>query len=330
VNAQKSVTGFATIFPTNYPTSYGYHFNFGAQREIKPGLVIQGDFVSRQFLRRSFGTTVDANRFNSAEGPVIPRCTGTQSTDPRAQCSVDAIQVRDPNARSSYRGLLVKLDKRLANRWLLTASYAYAHQYSVLTIINKRDWFAGYGEYGSRQVFNVSGVLDLPKGFQISMISSMSSRAPVNPGAVGGAATDIDGDGTATQWLPGAGVSRFNRGFGRRDLTRLIDEWNNTYGGKPAPRGGTISRLVAPSGAYQFGDNFFSQDFRVTKVIPFRDRYKLNVFGEVFNAFNFANLGGFAYNLLDPGGFGRPTTRAGQVFGSGGPRAFQVGTRLSF
>jgi hypothetical protein len=56
---------------------------------------------------------------------------------------------------------------------------------------------------------------------------------------------------------------------------------------------------------------------------------KLNIFGEVFNAFNYANLGGYDNNLLDPG-FGQATSRAGQVFGSGGPRAFQLGGRVSF
>jgi hypothetical protein len=152
----------------------------------------------------------------------------------------------------------------------------------------------------------------------------------VNPGAVGGAATDLDGDGTATQWIPEAGVSRFNRGLGREDLLRLIDNWNNTYAGRPAPRGGTISRLSVPTGQWQFGDNSISQDFRVSKIFRYKENYKLNVFGEVFNAFNIANLGGFSFNLLDPGGFGKATTRAGQVFGSGGPRAFQFGARLSF
>jgi hypothetical protein len=28
--------------------------------------------------------------------------------------------------------------------------------------------------------------------------------------------------------------------------------------------------------------------------------------------------------------FGQPTTRASQVFGSGGPRAFQIGARFTF
>jgi hypothetical protein len=50
----------------------------------------------------------------------------------------------------------------------------------------------------------------------------------------------------------------------------------------------------------------------------------------VFNAFNYANLGGYSYDLTNPASFGVPTSRAGQVFGSGGPRAFQIGARLEF
>ncbi len=340
VNIQKSVTGFATILPSNYPTSYGYHMNIGIQREIFRNFVVQADFVNRMFLRRSFGTAVDGNRWNSAEGPIIPRCVGAQVNDPRAVCSIDVIQVRDPNARANYRGLLVKADKRFADRWLLTASYAYGVQNAILGILNKRNFFESFGEYNARHVFNVSGVVDLPWGFQISAISTISGRPPVNPGAVGGALTDIDGDGTATQWLPGAGVSRFNRGFGQAELLQLIDAWNTTNAGRPAPRQpttcvaatgvGCISRLAYPTGQWQFGDNVFSQDLRVTKVFKYKERAKLNVFGEVFNVLNIANLGGFSFNLLDPVAFGKPTTRAGQVFGSGGPRAFQVGARLSF
>jgi NAD(P)-dependent dehydrogenase (short-subunit alcohol dehydrogenase family) len=34
-------------------------------------------------------------------------------------------------------------------------------------------------------------------------------------------------------------------------------------------------------------------------------------------------------DLLDPG-FGQPTSRVTQVFGSGGPRAFQIAARVSF
>jgi hypothetical protein len=51
--------------------------------------------------------------------------------------------------------------------------------------------------------------------------------------------------------------------------------------------------------------------------------------GEVFNLYNAANLSGYSGNLTSAG-FGQPTSRVTQVFGSGGPRAFQLGARISF
>ena len=54
------------------------------------------------------------------------------------------------------------------------------------------------------------------------------------------------------------------------------------------------------------------------------------MFVEAFNIFNVANLGGFSYNLSNTSTFGQPTNRASQVFGSGGPRAFQLGGRFTF
>ena len=83
------------------------------------------------------------------------------------------------------------------------------------------------------------------------------------------------------------------------------------------------------------GDNFSSQDIRLTKKFTFRERYIFSVFGEGFNIFNIANLGGYSSTLdqVRPNqtfSFGQPTSRAGQVFGSGGPRAFQIGGRFQF
>lgn len=55
----------------------------------------------------------------------------------------------------------------------------------------------------------------------------------------------------------------------------------------------------------------------------------LMLIGEVFNLFNTANLSGRSGNLLSSG-FGQAKSRVTQVFGSGGPRAFQFAARLSF
>jgi hypothetical protein len=66
------------------------------------------------------------------------------------------------------------------------------------------------------------------------------------------------------------------------------------------------------------------------KIIRVRERYELNVFVEAFNLLNVANLTGYGVNLLEGSAFGRPTGRTTQVFGSGGPRAFQLAARFSF
>jgi hypothetical protein len=54
------------------------------------------------------------------------------------------------------------------------------------------------------------------------------------------------------------------------------------------------------------------------------------VFGEVFNLFNTANLVQYNGDLLNRATFGQPGARFTQIVGSGGPRAFQLGARVSF
>ena len=49
----------------------------------------------------------------------------------------------------------------------------------------------------------------------------------------------------------------------------------------------------------------------------------------VFNLYNNANLTNYGGDLTSAA-FGQPTSRATQVFGSGGPRAFQLALRLTF
>jgi hypothetical protein len=82
---------------------------------------------------------------------------------------------------------------------------------------------------------------------------------------------------------------------------------------------------------YSFNDSFFSQDLRVSRSFSLRsERVRLVVLAEVFNLLNAANLVQYSGNIADTAGFGQPGGRFSQVFGSGGPRAFQLGARVSF
>jgi hypothetical protein len=329
INVFKSASGFATIIPRDYPTMYAIHMNIGVQREVMKDLVVSADFVSRQFRKEIFTTTHDHNFWNrpaSLGGAVIPACTGTQALDPSVNCTTDVIQVRTPGSRSNYRGLLLKADKRFAKRYMFTVSYAFQDRVGFGgTISNKYRWFDSYGSIGSRQVLNISGIVDLPWGFQTSWISSVSSRSSVQPFISN---IDFDGDGTSFELLPGSGYLKFNREFGKEDLARLVADFNQKYAGTRTPRNQTVPTLTLPAN-YDLDDVFSSQDVRLTKTFSIRERFRIAVFGEVFNLFNVANLGGYSYDLR-LATFAQPTSRAGQVFGSGGPRAFQFGGRISF
>ena len=137
--------------------------------------------------------------------------------------------------------------------------------------------------------------------------------------------------------LPGNPYRCYNAGCGKDDLANAIDAWNANYAGTKTPFGSTIPKLILPA-QYQLGDPVFSQDLRLTKNFSYRERYRLAVFWEVFNAFNIANLTGYSFSLntvaANPANqtftFGQPTQRALQNFLSGGPRAMQVGARFSF
>ena len=70
-------------------------------------------------------------------------------------------------------------------------------------------------------------------------------------------------------------------------------------------------------------------DLRLTRTFVIRERVTLSLIGEVFNLFNHANLSGYSGDLTNTA-FGQATSRATQIFGSGGPRSFQFAARLSF
>jgi hypothetical protein len=318
------------LYPLEYPVQHAIHMNIGVQRELRGNVVLGVELVRRVFEDTLLGS-LDWNRFNryvnGVQTPVMPRCvTAVERNDPNAQCSNGPITFWTPGGREVYNGLLVRLDKRFSNRYLFGASYALTNRAGINNIINLDDYFASYGPTGPRHMLNVSAMIDLPGNVQVGLISAMSSRSPVMPSVTN---VDLDGDGTTTTPIPGVDFNCFNRDCDKEDLAQAVAAFNQQYAGTRDARGQLIAAIALP-GDYEFGDSFSSQDIRVTKTFNFRDTTKLAVFVEVFNIFNVANLGGYSFNLSNTSTFGQPINRASQVFGSGGPRALQLGGRFTF
>jgi hypothetical protein len=292
--------------------------------------------------------------------PVIPRCTNAtpdmNALNPAALCSTGPINVSHAGANSRYTGLHVKVDKRFADRYLFVGSYALSKftgwnvGSGTNEIISFNDFYASDDYFASdrRHRFTFSGVVELPgysggsrlikalaNTWSVSLISQMVSKPPLTTLITG---ADLDGDGISTTILPGASFRGFGRSLGESELRALVDQFNTTFPtavtGRRTARNQVILPIALPDN-FDNGDVFISQDLRLTRLIRFREDVQLQVIGEAFNIFNFSNLAGYGgtFNQIDAGGqptFGSPSTRAGGVFGTGGPRAFQLAARFTF
>ncbi len=303
----------------------------------------------------------------SVQTPVIPVCTAAQRNDPKAQCSLGSIGVYQSGSNTRYTGLHVKLDKRFADHYQFTAAYAYSRYTSWNGIVNLDNFFESYGlNAGDRpHRLNVSAIWELPEykgdarflrgllnSWQLSTINQFTSGPPLNPFI----ALDVDGEGTSFLRLPGIKWNGFGRGQGADDIRKAAETYNADVvaRSKPLPANPTAAQLAACilivngerrcgprtplnqpfplitlPGDISKGDTLITTDLRLTRFIRFGEKVRLQVIGEVFNLFNIANLDGYSENLQSLT-FGTPTTRANQVFGSGGPRAFQIAARISF
>jgi hypothetical protein len=326
------------IYPTHFPLARSYQTSLGVQRELGPGLVLNVDWARRQGENVSL-SEVDMNLYNryinGVQTPVIPKCTPSQVYVAGIECSNGTITFWTDQGRAVYDAMLVKLTKRFQNHFQFTASYALQKGLNE-NVWNDTNWMAGYGEYLPRHNLNVAGTVELRWGINVSVNSSFLSRTPVTAN-VGNLFFPGTVQAGTNEPLPGLAYGCLAAGCGKTDLTNAVNAFNTQYAGTKNASGGTISPLALPPD-YQFGDPTFSQDFRVTKIITLKERLKLNIFGEVFNAFNIANLSGYSFTLdtknANPAAqvynFGQPTQRVLQTFGSGGPRAFQLGARVSF
>ncbi len=319
----------SALSPSDLPPTSSLHVNLGIQRAIARDFVVSADFAYRHFDHVGMGQP-DMNHWNSARRPVIPACTPAQRNDLQALCSNGPINVQANVGRVSYKGLLVRADKRFSRGFQLLGSWAYSSNTgtNVGNGFNLDDWLGNRGphDYDITHIVNLAGVVQAPWRFQLGFNFSYSSAPPFSA-FVGG--SDFNGDGTRGDLLPGTTVNAFNRGMGRADLERLVAQFNQTHAGKIDGNGAPIRSLTLPDN-YWFHDNFHALDLRLSREFVFEKRWRLKLIGEAFNLYNAANLSGHRGDLTTRDAFGRPTNRATQVFGSGGSRAFQFAMRVSF
>src|SRR5262245_5900998 len=254
----------------------------------------------------------------------------------------DRVVNLESSVGTRYKGLLLSLERR-GSRYQFLASYTlsksdnYANDDQIPFSngpIDPNDLEREFGPSPNdrRHRFTLSGSVDLPAGFRVAPLFTWSTGVPM----------DI--------LMPDASrrVPTLQRNAGARVFDTAAD-LNAYLRGLNANGGidGTLLPLVRDDA--RFSDSFSSFDLRVSKAFHFGAR-SLEALVEVFNLFNVTNIlgvstrnySGYANVLArdsddptSPGylrssSFGNAVTTAGGVFGSGGPRAFQLGVRFQF
>jgi hypothetical protein len=322
------------LYPHEFPLPRSYQTSIGVQHELPWGIVAQVDYVRRVGINVSLGE-IDLNHFPvqpGVPGPIIPLCTPKQQFIAGIECSTGAITFWEDQGHQLYNAMLVKVQKRFANRFAFQAAYAWQRDWSdnypvpggTTAVWDLAHWQTSWGQDLAHHNFNFAGTYEMPWGFQLSVNSSFISVTPqgaqVNNLVVPGSVPT-----TTTEPLPGIAWDSLAAGTSRSQLGAAVAAYNSKV---PA-----AAQLQLPS-RYRFGDPIFSQDFRLSKKFTYKERYQLSIMAEMFNAFNISNLlyGSFTLDSLGSTSFafGQPVARIGQSLGQGGARAVQLGARFSF
>lgn len=364
---------FGRITDPDASEPYVQKFSFGFETQLRPGMTLSSDYVHTIGIHEPRVQVINpqiqrvCNPAYPGSTPASPVCVRGASTRVFDAAFVAAglpanrleqINMIGTTNRSLYDSWATTLRARRRNA-TFSASYVLA---------NSRSWggqpvasYTGNGiattpenqfrenEFGptrfdERHRIVVSGVFDLPGGFQLAPILQLASARPYSPTT----GVDIDGDGLATNDRLCAGVNP------RSVLQALIDNsllplaqrktpstvvlGLNPLGCEQAPVNTQRSGLIVKSdGSFEErSGRFFNVDLRAAKNFRFGENMRLSAYADFYNLFNTENLA-FANRFgLDPAtsltGFLQPDSLYGPGFGPpvGRPFTLQLGARFSF
>ena len=255
----------------------------------------------------------------------------------------DRVVNLESSVGTRYDGLLASLEKRWDGGQQLRVSYTLARARNYVNDdqipfgagpVDPNDLEREYGPTPNEQRHRlvVSGSFVLPLDLRLSGVWTVASAVPMDI---------LMPDGSSR-------VPTLSRNAGGREIETASEL--NAYVSSVNAAGGVNGQLLPLVGDEAlFGDGFDSLDLRLSRSFKVSS-LSLEAIVECFNVFNVTNIlgvsksnySGYANVLArdssdpaDPGflrssSFGRALTTAGGVFGSGGPRAFQLGLRARF
>ena len=278
----RSPASFASTAPPNISivaddmvNPYSDMFNVGFSRQLGTDFAVNADGV--YIKSNAFNASVNVNTPLQSS----PGIAATPAVRPSPAwgniAEVQSLGTQD------YRALLVRVEKRLSNRYQYTLSYTLARvtdnsfgatSTGTVTDAYNPQWDQGYGNADRRHAFVGSGAYQMPGDVIVGVVWTLRTSAPFSARA----GRDLNGDGATTDFVPGT-----TKGMGNRDndaMLRAVNVYRATNGLAP------ITALVNNSNDYK------RFDIRASKAIGLPGRKRVELIGQVFNLFGRTNLGG--------------------------------------
>lgn len=284
-------------------------FSVGVQRQITSDLVVEADYHHRE-MRDMLGIRVKNVAFRAR--------LGVREFDPPGS---EQIISYGPYFEGKYDAIVLALNKRFSNRYMFGASYAFSKATD-----NSRGVFATPSD-------SFIGIVPVVTETSTGTSNSTSSFTAANGNFVPQAGTFWNGpdrdkgpsDLALDHVFQMNGMVALPWGFEVSSIFRAQSGFNHNRGSDSFidPDGdGNTNGIDINAGRNAFSaPAFVNLDFRVGKGFRFRERYKLDLFFEMFNVFNRQNP---ASINTEPG------TDFGRVLQVLPGREGQVGLRFSF
>jgi len=293
------------LMDPHYRNPVTHEFNLGYTWAINATSVFELEYTHVQ--------GVHLNRTINVDQKIPINGVMTRPLDPAFAANPslpELASVRNEEAigRSHYDGLNFVLQKRMAKRFTLNGNYtlAWANSYDSGGgsfrdyARNAYDPFASY-EWGpspndERSHVTVSGIVNLPKGFDLAPILQYGSARP---------------------WQPSTSTNTLNTGGGTTNAVLVPKNApTNWFAYASASQSDTSDCFYGITGSSTCtvakydplrGDAFFQLDLRLAKNIKLGDKMNLQLVGQAFNITNRANYGNnYNASITDQTTFGHP------------------------
>jgi len=285
--------------PRNYPTGSAQHWNLGISRDLGWGVVAEVSYVG------SKGTNLNGLGSLRSYDPDLFRMVTTNNP------GWTAVNLRLKGFNSSYNSLQAKLNKRFKGGLSFLAAYTWAHALADASNdfvdeqtdeldpelgVFKYERVRKNADFDVRQRFTLSGTYELPfgkgrhfgsdwhpfvngvlGGWRVNMITTVQTGQPFSVKGLNGRTPNRICDGN----LPAS----------ERTVERWIDISCFTNSANTNTNGNSAQNIIR-------GPNYINFDFGLHKEFTIAEKMKLQLRGEVFNAFNRVNLLGPSLNYF--------------------------------